>query len=97
MDSIGEGMRTCVDLYVTGVTNARSLDKEAVVDAMREAQFEDPKGEITIDPEFQSAVLNDYIAEIAPPSNAPAWQRLGIVETFESIEPQQQCLSEPPA
>jgi urea transport system substrate-binding protein len=98
MDSIGEGMRTCVELYVNGVENAKSLDKEAVVDGMVKARFDDPKGEIHIDEPTHCAYLNDYVAEITKPqAGEPAWRRLKVRETFTDIAPQQPCLDQPPS
>ena len=96
MDSIGEGMRTCVDLYVNGVQKAGSIDKEKVVDGMRAAQFPDPKGTIHIDGTSQCAYLNDYIAVVAPPGTGPAWQRFKIAKTFTDVKPVQTCLDRPP-
>lgn len=96
MDSIGEGMFTSVNLYAHGAEKAGSIDKDAVVDGMRQVEFEDPKGTIKIDPETQAAHLNDYIAEIAQPGDLAGWQRFSIVQTYEDITPQQQCLEEPP-
>lgn len=96
MDSIGQGMYTSVNLYAQGADQAGSLDKDAVVDGMVAAQFEDPKGTIQIDEGTHAAYLTDYIAEIAPPSDAPGWQRFNIVETFPDIAPEQPCLDEPP-
>lgn len=96
MDSIGQGMYTSVNLYAQGAEDAGTLDKEAVVDAMVAAQFDDPKGPIHIDEPTHAAYLSDYIAEIAPPSDEPGWKRFNIVETFEDIQPEQPCLEEPP-
>ena len=96
MDSIGEGMFTSVNLYAKGAEQAGSLDKDAVVQGMREVEFEDPKGLIKIDPTTQAAHLNDYIAEIAPPGDLAGWQRFSIVQTYDDITPQQECLAEPP-
>src|SRR5438128_2996885 len=96
MDSIGEGMRTCVELYVQGVQKAGSLDKEKVVDGMKAAQFGDPKGSIHIDGTSQSAYLNDYVAVIGPPASGAPWQRFQIQKTFSQIKPVQECRSSPP-
>ena len=97
MDSIGEGMRTCVELYVQGVQKAGSLDKEKVVDGMKAAQFGDPKGSIHIDGTSQSAYLNDYIAVIAAPGTGPAWQRFQIVKSITDVQPVQTCQARPPS
>ncbi len=97
MDAIGEGMRTCVNLYATATKVAGSLDKEKVVTAMQSAQFSDPKGQLRVDPSSQCLVLNDYVAQIAPPGSGPPWQRLKIVQTFNGIKPQQICQSKPPS
>jgi urea transport system substrate-binding protein len=96
MDAIGEGMYTAVNLYVKGAEKTGSLDKEAVVDGMVQASFADPKGQIHIDKGTHCAYLSDYIAEIAAPSSAPAWQRLKIVQRIADIKPQQPCLQKPP-
>jgi urea transport system substrate-binding protein len=96
MDSIGQGMFTSVNLYAQGAEQAGSLEKDAVAEGMRQAEFDDPKGHIKIDPDTQAAHLNDYIAEIAPPGDLAGWQRFSIVETFEDIAPEQECLEEPP-
>jgi urea transport system substrate-binding protein len=96
MDSIGQGMFTAVNLYANGAEEAGSLDKDAVVDGMVAAQFEDPKGTIHVDEATHAAYLTDYIAEIGPPSDAPGWQRFDIVEQFGDIQPEQPCLEEPP-
>lgn len=96
MDSIGQGMFTSVNLYAKGAEQAGSLEKDAVVEGMRQVEFEDPKGLIKIDPTTQAAHLNDYIAEIAPPGDLAGWQRFSIVQTYEDITPQQECLDEPP-
>jgi ABC-type branched-subunit amino acid transport system substrate-binding protein len=96
MDSIGQGMYTCVNLYAQGVQQADSTDKDAVVEGMRQVEFDDPKGRIRIDADTQAAHLNDYIAEIAPPGDLAGWERFNVVETFEDIVPQQECLDEPP-
>ena len=97
MDSIGEGMRTCVELYVQGVQKAGSLDKEKVVDGMKAAQFGDPKGSIHIDGTSQSAYLNDYIAVIGAPGTGPAWQRFQIVKSITDVQPVQTCQARPPS
>jgi urea transport system substrate-binding protein len=96
MDSIGQGMYTSVNLYANGAEKAGSLDKEAVVDAMVQAEFDDPKGTIHMDEPTHAAYLSDYIAEIAAPSGGPGWQRFDIVQTFADIQPKQPCLEEPP-
>jgi ABC-type branched-subunit amino acid transport system substrate-binding protein len=96
MDSIGQGMYTSVNLYAKGAEQAGSTDKEAVVDGMVAAQFDDPKGTIKIDEPTHAAYLTDYISEIGPASEAPGWQRFQIVEQFPDIQPQQPCLDEPP-
>lgn len=96
MDAIGEAMYTAVNLYVKGAEKAGSLDKEAIVDGMVQVRFADPKGEIRIDKGTHCAYLNDYIAEIAPPSSSPAWQRLRIVQDIRNITPQQPCLKKAP-
>lgn len=96
MDSIGQGMFTSVNLYAQGAEQAGSLEKDAVVEGMRQVEFDDPKGRITIDAETQAAHLSDYIAEIAPPGDLAGWQRFSILETFEDIAPEQQCLDAPP-
>jgi urea transport system substrate-binding protein len=96
MDAIGEGMRTCVDLYANGLQKADSLDKEKVVDGMKAAQFEDPKGSIKIDGTSQCAYLNDYVAVIGAPGSGAAWQRFQIQKTFTQIKPVQECRTSPP-
>jgi urea transport system substrate-binding protein len=97
-DAISESMRTCVYLYANGVKQAKSLDKDAVVDGMVRARFADPKGEITIDPSTHCAYLSDYIAEIRPAvAGQPVWKQFKIVRTFPSTKPVQACLSRPPA
>ncbi|MGH9918837.1 MAG: substrate-binding protein [Nitrososphaerales archaeon] len=97
-DAISEAMRTCVYLYVNGVKQANSLDKEKVVDGMVRAKFSDPKGEITIDDSSHCAHLSDYIAELQPAvAGQPVWKQFKIVKTFPSTKPVQQCLSSPPS
>jgi ABC-type branched-subunit amino acid transport system substrate-binding protein len=96
MDAIGEGMHTCVNLYANGVQKAGSLDKEKVVDGMKAAQFEDPKGSIKIDGTSQCAYLNDYVAVIAAPGSGAPWQRFQIQKTFSQIKPVQECRTSPP-
>ncbi|TMD22793.1 MAG: hypothetical protein E6I99_09155 [Chloroflexi bacterium] len=96
MDAIGEGMTTCVNLYVNGVQKAGSLDKEKVVDGMKAAQYADPKGSIKVDGTSQCAYLNDYVAVIAAPGSGAPWQRFQIQKTFSQIKPVQECRSSPP-
>jgi urea transport system substrate-binding protein len=97
MDAIGQGMRTCVDLYANGAQKAGSIDKEKVVDSMKTVQFTDPKGNIHIDATSQSAYLNDFIAVIGPPGSGPAWQRFQIVNKVSDVQPVQTCQSKPPS
>jgi urea transport system substrate-binding protein len=96
MDAIGEGMYTAVNLYAQGAEQAGSLDKEAVVDGMVEVEFEDPKGTITVDQGTHTAFLTDYIAEVSADTSLAPEERFDIVETVESIQPEQPCLEEPP-
>ncbi|RJQ10089.1 MAG: hypothetical protein C4551_03040 [Bacillota bacterium] len=74
-------------LYANAVEAAGTVETEAVIAALEEAQVDAPQGLVSIRKTDHQAIVGDVIAVVEPDPNKPYWEWLKIVDQTESIEP----------
>jgi urea transport system substrate-binding protein len=87
VDTFGEAMYSSVHLLAIGAERAGSLENEPLLEGLRGASFDAPKGRVTIDPETQHASTAFHIAE----AKGNGWDEFEILVSEEGIEPAADC------
>jgi len=81
LTNFGEGTYVCVKAFAEAANKSRSIESEALVEALRQVKVDAPQGSVTMDSSHHHAQVNTYLSR----SNASG--NFDIIETFGATPP----------